>query len=157
MKAAQIARMLYRLGAALLLAGAVWTAHAAPPPWPSAPYTYQADNQPLRSTLQEFARHFGLRAQITPLRPPITMRTGRPAPAGDLLRYYKRAQRRFGVAWELLAAVNFVETKFGRVKSRSQAGASSAATAIANSRPPPAIAIAASKRMIDMSDWTTAD
>ena len=65
----------------------------------------------------------GLRAQITPLRPPITMRTGRPAPAGDLLRYYKRAQRRFGVAWELLAAVNFVETKFGRVKSRSPAGA----------------------------------
>jgi hypothetical protein len=65
----------------------------------------------------------GLRAQITPLKPPITMRTGRPAPAGDLLRYYRRGQRRFGVAWELLAAVNFVETKFGRVKSRSPAGA----------------------------------
>jgi hypothetical protein len=65
----------------------------------------------------------GLRAHATPLKPPITMRTGRPAPAGDLLRYYRHGQRRFRVAWEVLAAVNFIETKFGRVKSRSSAGA----------------------------------
>jgi hypothetical protein len=65
----------------------------------------------------------GLRAQVTPLKPPITMRTGRAAPAGDLLRYFRRGQRRFRLAWEVLAAVNFIETKFGRVKSRSSAGA----------------------------------
>jgi hypothetical protein len=64
-----------------------------------------------------------LRSQVTPLEPPITMRTGRPEPAGDLLRYYKRGQRRFRVSWEVLAAVNFIESKFGRVKSRSSAGA----------------------------------
>ena len=46
-----------------------------------------------------------------------------PRPAGLLLRYYRNAERRFGVAWEVLAAVNFVESAFGRVKSASVSGA----------------------------------
>ena len=44
-------------------------------------------------------------------------------PADRLLAYYREAERRFGVPWHVLAAVNFVETAFGKVRSRSTAGA----------------------------------
>jgi hypothetical protein len=64
-----------------------------------------------------------LRSLVTPLKPPVRLRTGRAEPAGRLLRYYERAERRFGVEWEVLAAVNYVETKFNRVRSSSSAGA----------------------------------
>ncbi|HEX2294423.1 MAG TPA: lytic transglycosylase domain-containing protein [Actinomycetota bacterium] len=64
-----------------------------------------------------------LRSLVTPLKPPVRLKTGPPEPAGRLLRYYRRAERRFGVDWEVLAAVNYVETKFGRVRSSSSAGA----------------------------------
>jgi membrane-bound lytic murein transglycosylase B len=40
-----------------------------------------------------------------------------------LLRYYRQAQRRFRVGWYVLAAVNFVESGFGRIRSPSWAGA----------------------------------
>jgi soluble lytic murein transglycosylase-like protein len=46
-----------------------------------------------------------------------------PLPAGELLADYRRAQRRFGVHWQVLAAVNLVETALGRVVNRSSAGA----------------------------------
>jgi membrane-bound lytic murein transglycosylase B len=36
---------------------------------------------------------------------------------------YAEAERRFGVPWTVLAAVNFVESAFGRVRSASEAGA----------------------------------
>jgi membrane-bound lytic murein transglycosylase B len=49
--------------------------------------------------------------------------TGPAEPAGRLLGYYRSAQRRFGVAWNVLAAVNFVETTFNRIRSSSSAGA----------------------------------
>jgi len=64
-----------------------------------------------------------LRQSTTPVRPPITMRTGDPDPAGDLLRYYREAEERFDVDWWILAAVNSIETRFGRLKSASSAGA----------------------------------
>ena len=54
---------------------------------------------------------------------PITMRTRAPSPPDVLLGYYREASRRFGVPWTLLAAVHFMETKFGRVISNSWAGA----------------------------------
>jgi Transglycosylase SLT domain len=54
---------------------------------------------------------------------PITMRTRAPLPPDDLLAIYRKAARRFGVPWNLLAAINFVESKFGRVISPSWAGA----------------------------------
>jgi soluble lytic murein transglycosylase-like protein len=44
-------------------------------------------------------------------------------PAGTLLGFYREAERRFGVDWQVLAAVNFVETGFNRLRSRSSAGA----------------------------------
>jgi len=60
------------------------------------------------------------------LTPPIAVRAirvGAPAPAGTLLRYYREAERRFEVSWNVPAAVNFVETKFGKLRSASAAGA----------------------------------
>lgn len=51
-------------------------------------------------------------------------RTARPEPAGVLLGWFREAERRFGVDHELLAAVMLIETRFGRVVSRSSAGAS---------------------------------
>jgi len=50
-------------------------------------------------------------------------RTGPPRPAGQLLRFYREAQRRFGVSWRVLAAVNLVESAFGRMRNHSTAGA----------------------------------
>jgi membrane-bound lytic murein transglycosylase B len=46
-----------------------------------------------------------------------------PRPAGELLADYRQAQARFGTGWQVLAAVNLVETAFGRVVNRSSAGA----------------------------------
>jgi membrane-bound lytic murein transglycosylase B len=68
------------------------------------------------------------RAALVRLTPPTTrplrsFRTGPPAPARSLLRWYREAERRFGVGWHVLAAVNFVETAFGKLRSNSTAGA----------------------------------
>jgi membrane-bound lytic murein transglycosylase B len=46
-----------------------------------------------------------------------------PAPAARLLGWYRQADRRFSVRWQLLAAINFVESAFGRVANTSGAGA----------------------------------
>jgi membrane-bound lytic murein transglycosylase B len=62
-------------------------------------------------------------ARLTPPRPLSAFRPGPAAPAAKLLRWYREAQRRSGVAWQLLAAVNFVESAFGRMRETSVAGA----------------------------------
>ncbi len=46
-----------------------------------------------------------------------------PEPLDDLVGYYLRAERRFGVDWEYLAAINLVETGMGRIRGLSVAGA----------------------------------
>jgi membrane-bound lytic murein transglycosylase B len=46
-----------------------------------------------------------------------------PAPATELRAAYDEAQKETGVQWQYLAAVNFVETKFGRIRGTSTAGA----------------------------------
>ena len=46
-----------------------------------------------------------------------------PDPLDDLVADYHLAQRRTGVDWEVLAAINFVETDFGRITGTSDAGA----------------------------------
>jgi membrane-bound lytic murein transglycosylase B len=43
--------------------------------------------------------------------------------AGTLLSYYRAAQQRFGIRWELLAAINFVESDFGRARTTAKADA----------------------------------
>ena len=63
--------------------------------------------------LQRLARPIRLRA----------VRVGRALPAARLLRYYRQAERRFHVRWEVLAAVNFVESAFNKLRSKSSAGA----------------------------------
>jgi soluble lytic murein transglycosylase-like protein len=60
---------------------------------------------------------------ITPPLKARTIRTKRPLPAGVLLRHYREAERRFGVQWEVLAAVNHVESAFGKIRTDSAAGA----------------------------------
>jgi hypothetical protein len=59
-----------------------------------------------------------------PTRLPLSaFRTGPSETADRLLDHYREAERRFGVPWNVLAAVNFVETAFGKVRSASTAGA----------------------------------
>ena len=66
------------------------------------------------------------RRELAPLATPQPKRawtTGPARPAGELLGYYRAAQRRFAVRWPVLAAVNLVESAFGRMRSTSTAGA----------------------------------
>jgi membrane-bound lytic murein transglycosylase B len=60
------------------------------------------------------------------LTPPISarsIRTGAAEPAASLLGHYREGEHRFGVQWRVLAAVNFVESAFNKIRSRSAAGA----------------------------------
>jgi soluble lytic murein transglycosylase-like protein len=66
------------------------------------------------------------RRELSSLATPVPrrrIRTGKALPAGVLLRFYRKAERRFDVSWKLLAAVNFVESAFGKVRNESTAGA----------------------------------
>jgi soluble lytic murein transglycosylase-like protein len=45
------------------------------------------------------------------------------APIEDLMSYYKEAQAQFGVPWYYLAAIHLVETRMGRIRGLSSAGA----------------------------------
>lgn len=58
-----------------------------------------------------------------PRDPPVHMPSTRPSHPDDLLRFHKKAHRRFDVPWNVLAAINFVETRFGRLTGPSSAGA----------------------------------
>jgi soluble lytic murein transglycosylase-like protein len=62
-------------------------------------------------------------ARLTPPRPLGAFRPGPAAAAAQLRAWYREGQRRSGVAWQLLAAVNFVESAFGRMRETSVAGA----------------------------------
>ena len=46
-----------------------------------------------------------------------------PAPAGQLLAAYRAAQATLAVPWEYLAAIHLVETRLGRIRGTSSAGA----------------------------------
>ena len=46
-----------------------------------------------------------------------------PEPAGNLLAYYRKAEAATGIEWEVLAAVNLVETGMGRIDGISVANA----------------------------------
>jgi membrane-bound lytic murein transglycosylase B len=61
--------------------------------------------------------------RLTPPTPNARLRTGKAEPPQRLLRWYREAQRRFGVRWQLLAAVNFVESAFNKLRNNSVAGA----------------------------------
>ena len=61
--------------------------------------------------------------RITPALQAKRIRTKRPLAVGLLLRHYRDAERRFRVPWEPLAAVNFAESAFGKIRTDSAAGA----------------------------------
>jgi soluble lytic murein transglycosylase-like protein len=61
--------------------------------------------------------------RLTPPLPARAIKVGPAAPAASLLGDYREAERRFHVQWNVLAAVNFVESKFGKLRSASAAGA----------------------------------
>jgi soluble lytic murein transglycosylase-like protein len=46
-----------------------------------------------------------------------------PPPPAELRGYYRRAQRHTGVPWHYLAAIHLVETRMGRIRGVSSAGA----------------------------------
>jgi soluble lytic murein transglycosylase-like protein len=54
---------------------------------------------------------------------PKTWRIVEPAPRVDLARYYREAETEFGVPWSYLAAIHLVETRMGRIRGTSVAGA----------------------------------
>jgi len=87
-----------------------------------------------RATLQRVpaAIAAGLRSNLTAKRelwrltPPTRrrrFRTGPALPPATLLRYYRDGQARFGVRWNVLAAVNFVESAFNKLRNNSTSGA----------------------------------
>lgn len=65
-----------------------------------------------------------LRSVLTELSDTLpAWRIVRPEPTQELERYYRDGEAEFGVPWEVLAAVNFVETGFGKIRGTSVAGA----------------------------------
>ncbi|MEW5808858.1 MAG: lytic transglycosylase domain-containing protein [Actinomycetota bacterium] len=74
-----------------------------------------------------YDRNIDARRQLEAMaRPRATLPAWRivaPRPMGELMGYYREAQAAFGVGWSVLAAINFVETAFGRVAGVSTAGA----------------------------------
>jgi len=58
-----------------------------------------------------------------PDRPLPHWRIVAPAPAEELLADYHAAERQVGVPWRYLAAIHLVETRMGRIRGTSSAGA----------------------------------
>lgn len=75
----------------------------------------------VRDTLS--ARAALRRIKSGPIKVRPKLKTGPALPPGELRSYYEAAEKRFGVRWELLAAVNLVETGFNRLRNQSTAGA----------------------------------
>ena len=65
----------------------------------------------------------GLRALASPIEPPVRMRVTPPDSPHKLQRFYKRAGKLYDIPVEILASLNFVESKFGRFMGPSSAGA----------------------------------
>ena len=64
-----------------------------------------------------------LSSLVTPQKKLPDWRIVAPAPAPALVGAYQRAAAEFGLEWEYLAAINLVETRMGRIRGRSTAGA----------------------------------
>ena len=64
-----------------------------------------------------------LRALTTPRDELPPWRIIEPAPADELARYYREAEAEFGVPWRYLAAIHLIETRMGRIRGTSVAGA----------------------------------
>ena len=58
-----------------------------------------------------------------PLSSPPSWHVVAAPPPDQLLSYYREAEQAFGVPWQYLAAIHFIETSFSRIDSDSTAGA----------------------------------
>jgi soluble lytic murein transglycosylase-like protein len=78
----------------------------------------------LRATTRDLVvAHRELYRLTPPLPARAAIRVGAAAPASSLLADYRAAERRFHVPWNVLASVNFVESKFGKLRNASASGA----------------------------------
>jgi soluble lytic murein transglycosylase-like protein len=143
----QIADRLAQTDAALRSAIDGWRAGEDPPS--DAPPVEVIDQaEALQADAHYLTKHRNLTTQVLPLLPGTLaaeltrlttarrdllrlsagtpnrkLKVGAPPPLSDLVGFYREASRRYGVGWNYLAAIHLVETKFGRVKSDSVAGA----------------------------------
>lgn len=81
------------------------------------------DRRTLAETRANVVAGRALFEHSTPLDEVPDYRIRRPEPADALLEYFLEAEERFAVEWEVLAAIMLVETRMGRIRSRSSAGA----------------------------------
>jgi membrane-bound lytic murein transglycosylase B len=77
----------------------------------------------LASEVRELTRAARSLRKLSHGTPPRKLKTAPPKPLADLIGYYGEARQRYGIGPHYLAAVHLVETKFGKVKSNSVAGA----------------------------------
>lgn len=77
--------------------------------------------------LDAYDHNIDARRQLTALTPPKdtlpAWQISPPAPAEDLIGYYHAAEATTGVDWSYLAAINLIETGFGRIIGVSDAAA----------------------------------
>lgn len=77
--------------------------------------------------IQTYDRNVDARRQLaamSPLRDTLpAWRIVAPAPAAELLGYYREAEAATGVGWNYLAAINLIETRFGSIAGVSVDGA----------------------------------
>jgi membrane-bound lytic murein transglycosylase B len=110
------------LPALALLEQAAYRAVAARPEW--LPAVLAAVPSTLRQTVEaNVTAGMELRALTSPRSSLPPWRIVAPAPAEELLGYYREAEQAYGVPWEYLAAIHLVETRMGRIRGTSTAGA----------------------------------
>jgi membrane-bound lytic murein transglycosylase B len=81
---------------------------------------------PVRAELRDVIaarRAIAVLNQPRPGQDPPKLRVRAPEPPAVTRAHYRAARRRFGIGLPLLAAVHFVETRFGRLRNDSVAGA----------------------------------
>ena len=144
----QVASELAANDTALRQAVATWRGTAGDPPTGQAPVEVSAPSLVLQEKVRLLADRPKLAEQTIALLPAALasdvraltsaavklarlhgggkarkLRVGKPEPLADLVGHYREAEAADNVDVHYLAAINLVETKFGRVKSNSTAGA----------------------------------
>jgi hypothetical protein len=81
------------------------------------------DDQAGATMRADLAAGVALAGLVTPRKSLPHWKILAPQSPATLIGYFRAAQARFGVGWQYLAAIEFIETKFGRVDGLSTAGA----------------------------------
>lgn len=80
--------------------------------------------EPVAERTRAHVRAASLLGAMTAPQPELPdWRIVQPPPPGELRSHYRAAQRAIGVPWEYLAAIHLVETRMGRIRGTSTAGA----------------------------------